>query len=89
MPHKQLHFSHNYKDFAKEIISSFPTYPNNCLDHLKYIYVYTTDKDLFSLQIIHITFGFDDEFEDQLSKSVQRFGDFMTREYDSNRYMGD
>ena len=24
---KQLHFSHNYKDFAKEIISSFPTYP--------------------------------------------------------------
>lgn len=86
---KQLHFSHNYKDFAKEIISSFPTYPNNCLDHLKYIYVYTTDKDLFSLQTIHITFGFDNEFEDQLSKSVQRFSDFMTREYDSGRYMGD
>ena len=86
---KQLHFSHNYKDFAKEIISSFPSYPNGCLDHLKYIYVYTTDKDLFSLQIIHITFGFDNEFEDQLSKSVQRFGDFMTREYDSGRYMGD
>lgn len=86
---RQLRFSHNYKDFAKEIISTFPKYPNGCLDHLKYIYVYTTDKDLFSLQIIHITFGFDDEFEDQLSKSVQRFGDFMAREYDSGRYMGD
>ena len=42
-----------------------------------------------SNMIALITFGFDDEFEDQLSKSVQRFGDFMTREYDSNRYMGD
>ena len=85
----QLSFTHDYKKFANKIISEFPKYPQDCMDHLKNIYVYTADKDLFSLQIIHITFGFDDEFEDNLDKSVKRFGDFMAREYASGRYMGD
>lgn len=86
---QQLKFTHDYKNFANDIISTFPAYPKDCLKHLKYIYVYTTDKDLFSLEIIHITFGFDDELEDKLSKSVKSFNDYMTREYDSGRYMGD
>lgn len=32
---------------------------------------------------------FDDEFEDTLAKSVQKFSDFMSKEYSSGRYMGD
>lgn len=63
----------------------------------------STDKDykhLKSVQVLAKDFTgpyprldifpmFDDEFEKKLAKSVKDFGEFMSREYQSGRYMGD
>lgn len=57
-------------------------------------------KHLISIQILakdftsqwptlHIFPIFDDEFEKKLSDEVKKFSDFMTKEYEKGKYMGD
>lgn len=56
--------------------------------HLKSIQVLSKDfTDIYPT--LHIFPIFDEEFEDELSASVKKFSDFMTKEYQSGRYMGD
>lgn len=73
---------------AERIFSRFPS-SDEFKQHFKGFAIYTNQKNISSFDAINITFMFDNEFEDKLEKSVQRFNDFMSKEYQSGRYMGD
>lgn len=70
-------------DIIKEILNK-----DDYKNHLKSIQVLSKDFTN-TYPTLHIFPIFDEDFESELSKSVQKFGDFMTKEYQSGRYMGD
>ena len=85
---RQIRWEEDKYDYmASEIVSCFPK--GEDLEHLKAFAFYSGDKKVKAFSGINICFIFDDEWEDKLSKQVQKFADFMTREYASGRYMGD
>ena len=73
---------------AKNIFSKFPN-SDEFKNHFKGFAIYTNQKNISMFDAINITFMFDDEFENELEKSVKQFNDFMSKEYQSGRYMGD
>lgn len=73
---------------AQNIFDEFPN-SNEFKQHFKGFAIYSNQKNILNFNSINITFMFDDEFEDELEKSVKNFADFMNKEYQSGRYMGD
>jgi len=80
--------SSDIDNLSKTIFSNFPD-TDEFKEHCKGFAIYTNKKNISRFDQINITFMFDDEFEEKLEKDVRRFQDFMTKEYDSGRYMGD
>jgi len=80
--------STNMDQLAKSIFKAFPN-DDEFKQHFRGFAIYTNQKNITSFDAINITFMFDKEFEDQLDKSVNQFADFMNKEYQSGRYMGD
>lgn len=99
--HYNITAEHGYRDFswkndtpdyvASEIAKEIDRWRNNeYWDHLIGIDIAATSGDLSGWRPkYHIVPMFDEETEKQLSKSVQRFHNYMSREYNSDRYMGD
>lgn len=75
-------------ELAENIFNAFPN-SDEFKQHFKGFAIYTNQKNISMFDSINITFIFDDEFENELEKSVQQFNDFMSKEYKSGRYMGD
>lgn len=78
-------------DIDKLSENIFKAFPNSdeFKQHFKGFAIYTNQKNISMFDSINITFMFDDEFENELEKSLQQFNDFMDKEYKSGRYMGD
>ena len=80
--------SSNMDELSKNIFDAFPN-TEEFKEHFRGFAIYTDQKNISKFDSIHITFMFDDEFEDKLDKDVKKFADFMQKEYQSGRYMGD
>lgn len=60
-------------------------------DHFKGIYISVDNNELskYYSPTFHIIPMFDEETEKSLSKEMQKFQDYMSAQYNSNKYMGD
>lgn len=84
----------NIDNVAKEVAEYIDRLKNRDNDwaHLTGINISVTNSDLtdnFFGPYFHIIPMFDEETEKKLAKSVRAFSDYMRKEYDSGKYMGD
>lgn len=97
--HEDVHSEHSYSQLDYDIDTVAKRVAEDIDDkrkdstwsHLTGISISVNNEQLTSQwePQFHIIPMFDKETEKSLSKEIQKFQDFMTKQYDSNEYMGD